>query len=83
MVDDTRDRYESPDFSAGAGGDFNLPSTPAVLLPVRWEPGNWDVICQRGKDCQYHGEAYLHTVRSLFRELCLKPHTHTSIQNLH
>jgi hypothetical protein len=71
MVDDARDRYESSDFNTGAAGEFNLPSTPAVLLPVGWEPGNWDVICQRGKDCQYHGEPHLHTFRSLFRELRL------------
>ena len=26
-----------------------------ALLPPDYEPGNWDVVCQRGKDCHEHG----------------------------
>lgn len=28
----------------------------ATLLPSEFTPGNWDVVCIRGKDCPKHGE---------------------------
>lgn len=30
-------------------------SFESSIIPVGWEPGNWDVICQRGKECFEHG----------------------------
>ena len=30
-------------------------SSSSMTIPNGWEPGNWDVICQRGKECFEHG----------------------------
>jgi hypothetical protein len=58
-------KMERPEncISSFTGGDVINPpvSSPtghigsAASLPTDYEPGSWDVICQRGKDCHEHG----------------------------
>jgi hypothetical protein len=33
------------------------PSDGAKILPLDFLPGNWDVICQRGRMCHDHGKS--------------------------
>ena len=43
----------------GSSSSYGTPGTPSSvksldLLPLGYEPSNWDVICQRGKTCDDH-----------------------------
>jgi hypothetical protein len=42
----------------------------ATLLPIEYTPGNWDVICIRGKDCPKH-------VGNRRFRICIENHVHT------
>jgi hypothetical protein len=43
--------YSSSPFSSPAS---SVHKEPLELLPPDYEPGHWDVICQRGKTCDDH-----------------------------
>ncbi|KAG7348822.1 hypothetical protein IV203_011419 [Nitzschia inconspicua] len=45
--------HSSSSFSSPASGNHKTVG-PIELLPPDYEPGHWDVICQRGKTCDDH-----------------------------
>jgi hypothetical protein len=42
-------------------------SDGAKILPRDFCPGNWDVICQRGRMCHEHGKSMLAVIEGLRR----------------
>jgi hypothetical protein len=56
MVDLPPDSNLSAGFAEAHQAALQADDEYMDLLPPDFEPGKWDVICQRGKECFDHGK---------------------------